>query len=108
MGQYQVVVANSAVKDLEHIYQHYIDVAEPAVADSLMDCLEEAVTSLEQNPQRGHTPREFRQLGNHYLEVLIPPFRLIYRIIDQQVIIIMVLHQKQSVAKALRNRDLRR
>lgn len=33
-------------------------------------------------------------------------FRLIYKIEKQQVIILIVLHQKQSVAKAVFNRSL--
>ena len=106
MAEYHVILSKEAKLDIERIYQHYLNNADMLVADKLLGQLEQAVISLEEQPLRGHTPKELQGMGLNCLELLTKSFRLIYRIEKNQVLILIVLHQRQSVQKALANRLL--
>jgi toxin ParE1/3/4 len=68
--------------------------------------LKKQITLLASQPLLGHLPLELNSTDKECLEVFTKSFRLIYKIEKQQVIILIILHQKQSVAKALFNRSL--
>lgn len=106
MSSYTVTLTDNANKDLENIYQHYMLRADDKVADKLLSEIEEAIILLTSQPLLGHLPLELNSTDKECLEILTKSFRLIYKIEKWQVIILIILHQKQSVAKAVFNRSL--
>ncbi|XPF94394.1 type II toxin-antitoxin system RelE/ParE family toxin [Colwellia sp. RE-S-Sl-9] len=106
MTSYTVTLTDNANKDLENIYQHYMLRADDKVADKLLSEIEEAIILLTSKPLLGYLPLELHSTDKDCLEMFTKSFRLIYKIEKQQVIILIVLHQKQSVTKAVFNRSL--
>ncbi|WP_022943265.1 type II toxin-antitoxin system RelE/ParE family toxin [Psychromonas hadalis] len=103
---YSVELSPDAQFDIESIYQHYISNTNSQVAEKLLLQIDNAIISLENEPLRGHHPRELQSGISECKEILTAQFRFIYRIENKRVIILIVLHQKQSVQKALANRLL--
>lgn len=106
MGVFRVIFTEHAKKDMDVIYHHYISRVDERVADKLLSEIEKAIISLASEPLLGHLPRELGSTGQDCLEILTKSFRLIYRIKNNDVILSIVLHQKQSVAKAAMGRLL--
>lgn len=106
MTGYKVILTDNANKDLDIIYQHYILRADDKVADKLLSEIEEAINLLASQPLLGHLPLELNSTDKDCLEILTKSFRLIYKLEKRKVIILIILHQKQSVAKAAFNRSL--
>jgi len=88
---YKVILTDHANKDLEVIYQHYLTHVDDQLADKLLSEIEDAILLLSTQPLLGHLP----------IELLTKSFRLIYRLENNRVTIVMILHQKQSVVKAV-------
>lgn len=76
------------------------------LADKLLTEIEEAITLLASQPLLGHLPLELNSIDKDCLEIFTKAFRLIYKVVKRKVIILIILHQKQSVAKAAFNRSL--
>ena len=106
MTNYKVTLTEHAKKDIEVIYQHYIALVDSQLADRLLFEIETAITQLATQPLIGHLPLELAMSEENCLELLTNSFRLIYRIENDSVVIIMILHQKQSVVKAATARFL--
>lgn len=106
MTSYTVILTNNANKDLENIYQHYILRADDTVANKLISEIDDAITLLGSQPLLGHLPLELNSTDKDCLEMFTKSFRFIYKVEKRQVIILIVLHQKQRVAKAVFNRSL--
>lgn len=106
MTSFKVTLTDNAIKDLEIIYQHYMLRVDDKLANKRLSEIEEAITLLTSQPLLGHLPLELNATDIDCLEILTKAFRLIYKIKDRQVIILIILHQKQSVAKAAFNRSL--
>ena len=106
MSSYTVTLTDNANKDLEIIYQHYMSRVDDKLADKLLFEIEEAITLLASQPLLGHLPLELNSTDKECLELLTKSFRLIYKVVKRKVIILIILHQKQSVAKAAFNRSL--
>ncbi|WP_024592162.1 MULTISPECIES: type II toxin-antitoxin system RelE/ParE family toxin [unclassified Pseudoalteromonas] len=106
MVLYQVKLTESANKDLEIIYLHYLNRVNDQLANKLLAEIEEAIDVLATQPLLGHLPKELTLTDEDCLELLTKSFRLIYRIDNTQVFIMMILHQKQSVGKAAAARSL--
>jgi len=104
MSVYHVELAPAAQADIENIYHHYITRASDLVANKLLDEIDFAIISLSSEPLLGHLPLELNTSEKECLEILTKSFRIIYKVLDKNVEILLVLHQKQSVVKALNNR----
>jgi len=103
---YNVELAPTAQADIEIIYQHYIMTANDLVANKLWDEIDFAFKSLASEPLLGHLPLELSLSDKECLEILTKSFRIVYRVLGNNVEILLVLHQKQSIEKALNNRLL--
>jgi len=103
---YTITLTDNAKKDLETIYQHYILRVDDKLASKLLSEIEKAIKLLASQPLLGHLPLELNSTDKDCLEIFTKSFRLIYKLQDHHVIILIILHQKQSVAKAAFNRSL--
>ena len=77
-------------------------------ADRLLDGISQAVFSLTQIPQRGHYPPELDRIGNRdFREIHFKPYRIIYSIRENEVIIHCVLDGRRDMQTLLQQRLLR-
>ena len=101
MASYKVKLTDHANKDLEVIYQRYVTRVDDQNAAKLLSEIDVAIEQLATKPLLGHLPLELSLFDEDCLELLTKSFRLIYRLANNTVTIIMILHQKQSAVKAV-------
>lgn len=105
--KFEVLISRAATFDLQAISDFYLLSATDEIAEQLINQIENGFNSLSQFPERGTSVFELSSIGlTQYKQLLQAPFRIIYTIINRQVRVFMVLHQKQSIQKALLSRNL--
>ena len=105
---YKVITTVQSENDLLDIYMYVAKADSPVQADRLIDGLEETLASLESTPTRGQAPAELDRLGVfRYLQVHFGPYRIIYEIEADTVIIVAVLDGRRNMQALLDRRLLR-
>jgi toxin ParE1/3/4 len=104
---FQVFLTDDASRDLEELYD-YIDTHDvPGNADYVLDQLEKAFTSLAENPERGVYPKELLAVGlREYREVFFKPYRIVYRIMDHTVYVMLIADGRRDMQALLQRRLL--
>jgi toxin ParE1/3/4 len=106
--RYEVLLTAGAELDLGFIYAYGRDFDSPIRAAQVLDRLVAAAESLATDPRRGSVPRELQALGiADYRQVFFKPYRVIYRIADQQVLIYLVADGRRDFQTLLAQRLLR-
>jgi addiction module RelE/StbE family toxin len=104
---YDVKWAAIAEQDLTAIIK-YIHSDNPLAAKDRLERIKAKVSNLESLPQRGRIVPELMQQGIlQYRELVIPPWRIIYRISDSNVYVFAVFDSRQNVEDILLNRLVR-
>jgi toxin ParE1/3/4 len=107
-ASYEVRLTLGAEGDLQALYDHVFEYRSPAQADGLLSALLEAVESLEHFPERGVVPKELAALGvRDYRQILLPPYRIIYRVIETTVYILVIADGRRDMQSLLERRLLR-
>jgi len=105
---YEVRLTLGAESDLQALYDHVFEYRSPAQADALLSALLEAVDTLERFPDRGVAPSELAALGiRDYRQILLPPYRIIYRVIDVTVYISVIADGRRDMPSLLEQRLLK-
>jgi len=105
---YEVTWAGVAEKDLTDIIK-YIHSGNPLAAKDQLKKIITRASSLNFLPQRGRIVPEFMQQGIlQYRELIVPPWRIIYRISDSSVYVLSVIDARQNVEDILLNRLVRK
>jgi len=104
---YQVKLTHDAARDLEEI-SHYIDRhASLARADHVLRRIERGFKGLSEHPHRGSFPRELLNIGiREYREVFFKPYRIIYRVIDDTVYVLLIADGRRDMQTLLQRRLL--
>lgn len=101
---YKVHWAGVAEEDLKGIIM-YIAEDSPAKARTIFEKIQEKAASLTQVPERGRTVPELQDQGIFlYRELLVAPWRIVYRIAEKKVYILSVLDSRQNVEDILLKR----
>lgn len=101
---YKVQWAGIAAEDLKGVIL-YIAEDSPADARIVFEKIKEKVLSLIQFPERGRVVPELQEQGVFlYREVIVSPWRIIYRISDTKVYVLSVLDSRQNVEDILLKR----
>ena len=104
---YQVFLTDDAACDLEELFDYIEDSDTLEKADSVVDKIEEAFSSLSDNPERGAYPKELLAVGlREYREVYFKPYRIIYRIIAQHVYVMVIADGRRDMQILLQRRLL--
>jgi len=99
--KYEVKWANIAAKDLADIIE-YISHDSPSRALEILKEIKEKASNLDHTPQRGRVVPELQKQGIlQYHELIIPPWRLIYRIAENDIYVLSVLDSRQNVEDIL-------
>jgi plasmid stabilization system protein ParE len=102
--KYEVVWANIAENDLGSIIE-YIAKDSPSNALNILRKIKKTTSNLYHSPTRGRIVPELQEQGVvQYRELLIPPWRVIYRISRKSVMVFSVLDSRQNVEDILLKR----
>ncbi|HEY8034091.1 MAG TPA: type II toxin-antitoxin system RelE/ParE family toxin [Methylobacter sp.] len=98
---YQVRWAKTAERDLVEIIE-YIMQSSPATANKIFKKIKIKTEDLILLPDRGRiVPELFSQGISLYREIIIPPWRVIYRIVEETVFILAVIDSRRNVEDVL-------
>ena len=104
---FTVSLTRSAERDLEGIYDYIAEHDSQQSADYVLDGLMEVVATLSTFPERGPYPKELAALGiREYRQAFFKPYRLIYRVIAQQVFIYLIADGRRDLRALLERRML--
>jgi toxin ParE1/3/4 len=102
--KYEIIWTNVAENDLINIIE-YISVDSPQNALKILEKIRQKASSLYTLPERGRIVPELQDQGIfQYRELVIPPWRLMYRIADRKIFVMSVIDSRQNVEDVLLNR----
>jgi toxin ParE1/3/4 len=106
--KYKVNIISDAEDDLFDIYKYvYFNDSEDN-AENLYSKLHEKCLLLKEFPERGHIPLELKLLDiGDFLEIHYKPYRIIYRIIKQEVFVHCIIDGRRDIQKLLQEKLLR-
>ncbi|MBX3515553.1 MAG: type II toxin-antitoxin system RelE/ParE family toxin [Rhodospirillales bacterium] len=105
---FDVFLIEDAERDIEDIWRYVAATDGIQRADRLLDALEETCARLSELPQRGNVPKELQELGiTEYREAHYKPYRIIYRIFENRVIVYCVADGRRDMQSHLQRRLLR-
>jgi toxin ParE1/3/4 len=103
---HEVSLTKDAERDLE-IYLYIAEHDSRASADHVLNRLVKATEALKTSPDRGSFVNELRSLGiSEYRQILLKPYRLIYRVHSKQVIIYVTTDGRRDMESLLARRLL--
>jgi addiction module RelE/StbE family toxin len=102
--KYQVTWAAVAQNDLKQIIE-YIAVDSPGNAQQILRKIRHKASDLYTAPERGRIMPELKDQGiQTYRELVVAPWRIIYRISDTIVFVLSVIDSKRNVEDILLDR----
>jgi toxin ParE1/3/4 len=103
----EVLLTEDAEQDLEDLYAYIAEFDSLKNADYLLERLLEVTESLAASPERGSQPKELRSLGiQEYRQVFFKPYRVIYRVLEKQVVIYVIADGRRDMQSLLSRRLL--
>jgi len=104
---FSVWLTDDAVRDLDELYG-YIQLHDiPGKADHVLERIEKAFISLSETPERGAYPKELLALGvREYREIFFKPYRIIYRIMEKNVYVLLIVDGRRDMQVLLQRRLL--
>jgi toxin ParE1/3/4 len=106
-GRFEVFWAEAAIRDLDQIVEFVAEEA-PMAAQKLFDRITERAVSLEELPARGRIVPELARFEiTTYRELIINPFRLMYRIDAARVLVVAVFDGRRNLEDVLLSRLVR-
>ncbi len=102
--KYNVIWANVAEKDLINIIE-YIAEESPQNAIKILAKIRKQASDLYTMPERGRIVPELYDQGIlSYQELIIEPWRLIYRMSEQEIYVLSVIDSRRNVEDILMKR----
>ena len=102
--KYEVIWSNIAEKDLIDIVE-YISADSPSTALKSFKNIKQKASKLYSFPESGRVVPELRDQGIvQYRELIISPWRVIYRISEKSVYVLSVLDARQNIEDILLRR----
>ena len=99
--KYKVVWTNVAENDLKEIID-FISIDSPQNALKILKSIKQKASNLYTLPERGRIVPELQGQGIfQYRELIIPPWRLMYRIGERKVYVLSVIDSRRNVEDVL-------
>ncbi|MFA6470396.1 MAG: type II toxin-antitoxin system RelE/ParE family toxin [Candidatus Latescibacterota bacterium] len=99
--KYDVIWAGVAGNDLKDIIE-FIAVDNPANALKTLKKIKQNASNLYTFPERGRIVPELQDQGIFiYRELIVPPWRIIYRISETKIYVLSILDTRQNVEDIL-------
>lgn len=104
---FKVQLTHDATRDLEEINDYVRKHDGPSRADHVLAQIERAFVSLSAHPRRGRYPKELLEFGiREYREVFFKPYRIIYRVMDERVYVLLIADGRRNMQALLQRRLL--
>ena len=102
-----VQLTDDAVRDLEEICDYIEQHDAPGKADHVLEQIEQAFGSLAKHPRRGNYPKELLDIGiREYREIFFKPYRIIYRVMGNNVYVLVIADGRRDMQTLLQRRLL--
>jgi toxin ParE1/3/4 len=102
--KYEIVWSNIAENDLKKIVEYIYDDSPPN-AFNIFNRIKQKASGLYTFPERGRIVPELRDQGIlQYRELVIPPWRILYRISGKSVFVLSVLDSRRNIEDILLKR----
>jgi len=90
-AKYQIKFTKRAFRDLDAIYSYIANnLSEPAIAQKLIDTIENEILSLETMPSRCPERRIGTYAGKGYRQLLVKNYTAIYRVDEERKTVIII------------------
>ena len=104
---FDVQFTEDAARDLAEIFDHIDRHDSSARANYVLEQIEKDVASLSEYPHRGNYPQELLRIGiQQYREILFKPYRIIYRVIQENVYVLLIADGRRDMQTLLQRRLL--
>ena len=104
---FAILLTNDAARDLEELYDYIALHDAPQKADYVLEQVEKAFSTLSEFPERGSYPKELAALGiREYREIFFKPYRIIYRVIDKNIYVLLIVDGRRDMQTLLQRRLL--
>ncbi len=104
---FSVLLTDDAARDLDELYDHIALHDAPQKADYVLGRIERAFSKLSKFPERGPHPRELLALGIlEYREIFFKPYRIIYRVVNKNVYVLLIVDGRRDMQTLLQRRLL--
>ena len=104
---FRVQLTDDAARDLEEICDYIEEHDAPGKADHVLEQIELAFGSLAKNPRRGNYPKELLDIGiREYREIFFKPYRIIYRVMGNNVYVLVIADGRRDMQTLLQRRLL--
>lgn len=102
-----VFLTDDATRDLDEFYDYLALHDGPQKSDYVLKQIERAFSRLSEFPDRGTYPKELLALGiREYREIFFKPYRIIYRVIDKNVYILLIADGRRDMQTLVQRRLL--
>ncbi len=102
-----VQLTDDATRDLEEVCEYIHRHDGPERADYVLEQIEKAFSSLSEYPERGNYPTELLEIGiREYREVFFRPYRIIYRVMENNVYVLVIADGRRDMQTLLQRRLL--
>ena len=106
--KFNVTILKHAKEDINDIFDYVLMSDKIENAEKIIKNIEKVIRSLSNLPNRGHNPPELERIGiTDFKEIHDYPYRIIYRIIDNNVFIHGVFDSRRNLSELLEKRLLR-
>jgi toxin ParE1/3/4 len=104
---YQVLLTGGAEQDLESIHDYIAEHDSISSANYVLDEVMKIAESLAKFPERGSYPKELLDVGiKEYRQIAFKPYRLIYRVVNTDVVIYVIADERRDLQSLLERRLL--
>ncbi len=104
---FRVLLTNDTARDLDELYDYIALHDAPRKADYVLDQIEKAFSKLSEFPERSAYPKELLALGiREYREIFFKPYRIIYRVLEKKVYVLLIVDGRRDMQSLLQRRLL--
>jgi toxin ParE1/3/4 len=102
---FTVLLTYDAARDLKELYDYIAAHDSSRKADHVLEQIEKTFATLSEFPQRGVYPKELQNLGiQEYREIFFKPYRIIYRILNNKVYVLLIVDSRRDMQSLLQRR----
>jgi toxin ParE1/3/4 len=103
----KVLLTNDAARDLEELYDYIALHDSTRNANYVLEQIDKAFSKLSEFPERGVYPKELLAMGiREYREIFFKPYRIIYRVMNKNVYVLLVVDGRRDMQSLLQRRLL--
>jgi toxin ParE1/3/4 len=104
---FAVLLTSDAAHDLNELYDYIAVHDSPRKADYVLEQIEKTFSTLSEFPERGVYLKELLKLGiREYREIFFKPYRIIYRVMDKNVYVLLIVDGRRDMQSLLQRRLL--